>query len=113
MEAWILKIDLEWYDDGLQGVTGKLHRDHQYSVWASEKIAQAECKDMLLKHPNWFTWQDPLKGAIKCLLDDNHIEEAIALINEYSKAIEVAVIGGSYYVHIDIIQSQFKGSVFE
>jgi hypothetical protein len=109
MEAWILRIKLEWND----GEQASIHRkEQQYSVWASEKIAQTECKNILLTNPNWFAWQPALYGAVECLLKSDNIQEAIMLINRYSETNDMPY-GSAYRIHIEIHKSQFRGSVFE
>ncbi len=108
MDAWILHIREEWLNS-----EQKLAHEDRYSAWMSEKQALGQAAEWLssqIKYDTSFQRHIALRNALRCLIADHHIEEAIALTNRYTSP--EANFSGHHHV-ITITKSTFQGSPFE
>jgi hypothetical protein len=116
MEVWIFHSCREWVENSKR----EARTSQAYSVWATEKQAVKAAANYLqseITDPDGGAFYDDyaLWAAIKCLIADEHYEEAIRLTNDYSQA-EPPKYGGvksSHKIRIIIAKSTFKGFAFE
>jgi hypothetical protein len=93
--------------------TGALIASHElYSVWSEKSQAEWQVKNTLTEHHDWISHQPALTMAVRALLETDKVKECIALINAHSEMVARDGDGG-YKLHIEIIESEFRGCIFE